>query len=86
MTEKNKRPVYEPPRARDLSAYSVSGGDDGPSPMGTCAYGAKPYTACLAGTTPFGGACSVGSLVDQQPQCNAGSMASVTCWTGGDAG
>ncbi len=83
MAKDTKKLPYEPPQALDLSA-SAARGDT--SPLGTCASGGKPYTACTIGDGPQGGGCLAGSLVDQQPQCTQGSMASVTCWPGGDAG
>ena len=93
MTKKDKRPIYEPPRARDLSLESASGQIH---PLGTCSFGGHPYTQCIVGDTadyPSSCApgsiveeCSAGSLVEEQPQCNPGSMALVSCWGGGDAG
>lgn len=84
MTEKDKRLIYEPPRARDLSAQSVSGQI---SPLGTCSYGNYPYTGCemgtLAGGTPD---CSPGDQVEVYPQCRSGSWAHSACLKGGQAG
>ncbi len=49
--EKEKRPIYEPPRARDLSAFTVDGG--------TCTAGGAPDpVGCKAGSMPFG--CAAG--------------------------
>lgn len=43
MSEKRERPLYEPPRGRDLSAISASG----LVPLGICdPVGTTPATAC----------------------------------------
>ena len=51
LKEKEKRPIYEPPRARDLTAFTVEGANclagEGPTPVG-----------CESGSNPFG--CSNG--------------------------
>ena len=83
MEDKNKRPVYKPPRARDLSSSSVSGGK--PKPYGICQGGSVPYTNCDAGPAFAAGACSpVGNLPDR-PTCKGGSNALVGCIVGGQA-
>ena len=52
LKKKEKRPIYEPPRARDLSAFTVDGG--------TCTNGGGPDgVGCEAGSVPFG--CSNGA-------------------------
>ena len=96
MKEKDERPVYEPPRARDLSVESATGQVH---PMGICMHGGHPYTECVTGITAdpstnycttgatfYPEECNTGSGVDDQPQCNTGSWALVACFAGGDAG
>lgn len=66
---KGRRPLYEPPRARDLSASGASGW----WPLGNCVDGAAPGIACNpqgAGIGPH--QCGVGSLV--HVKCKAGSV------------
>jgi hypothetical protein len=52
--KKKKRPVYEPPKARDLTAFTVDGGTcragGAPDPVG-CNAGSVPV-GCAAGATP----------------------------------
>jgi len=51
LKEKPKRPLYKPPRARDLTAFTVDGG--------TCNAGGTPdQVGCEAGSAPFG--CAAG--------------------------
>ena len=83
MTKKDKRPKYEPPRARDLSAQSVSGQI---GPLGTCSYGGYPYTGCQVGSIVGTPECSPGDQVEVYPQCRAGSWAHSACLAGGQAG
>ncbi len=76
-------PLYKPPRARDLSAFSASG----MVPLGNCSTGNVPYTGCDAGTIPnLTPDCSPGFEVGVDPQCRPGSWASSTCHSGGAAG
>ena len=88
MNEKSGRRLYEPPRARDLSAFSVSG----QGPEGVCRSGAYPYYSCVAGPN-FVGSCITGSTVDTSaclgggyhttPTCrNVGSNAATICVSG----
>jgi hypothetical protein len=83
MTKKDKRPVYEPPRARDLSAQSVSGQI---GPLGTCSFGEHPYTDCITGEMVGTADCSPGDQVEVYPQCRGGSWAHSACLQGGQAG
>ena len=83
MKDKDKRPIYEPPRARDLSVSSVSGG--GPQPLGLCADGIAPYNDCAIGedtSDPSAGCHPVGGNAAHDPQCRPGSNASVDCKAG----
>ena len=76
-------PLYQPPRARDLSAFSASG----MVPLGQCMSGPLPYEECVNGTNPAGTNpdCDPGSFADW-PKCTTGSVAAVICSAGGDAG
>ena len=88
MTEKDKRRTYEPPRARDLSAFSVSG-DVGP--LGECIAGPTPYYNCVNGPS-FAGPCNIGNNPDtsecatgsfhEYPACKAGGYAVTVCLSG----
>lgn len=88
MTEKGVRRLYEPPQARDLSAFSVSGQV---GPLGMCLPGPRPYYNCVEGGH-FIGPCSPGTLPDTSscvegafhtyPTCHGGSVASTTCISG----
>ena len=54
LKEKKKRPIYEPPRAKDLTAFTVDGSPTcnagkGPNPVG-CASGSLVF-ACAAGAS-----------------------------------
>ena len=67
MKDKDKRPIYEPPRARDLSAVSVSGQRPcmpGGSPFGLCKVGATlaPPGPCSNGQSPHAPNCKTGSI------------------------
>ena len=91
MKEKKGKPVYEPPRARDLGDPFVSGG--GPAPMGICnpggdpitnwcADGPHPFQDCYAGsgwTTPCGG-----GVGPEYGGCQTGGEAIEGCAAGGD--
>lgn len=87
MTKKSKRVLYEPPRARDLSAFGVVG--DGP--QGECQVGPTPYYACtlgsgfvgecVAGTVPDTSACVTGGF-HTFPACDRGNNAVTICFSG----
>jgi hypothetical protein len=88
MREEKLRRRYEPPLARDLSAFSVSG-DRGP--MGECIHGDYPYFQCSKGTAYISD-CNPGTGVDTShcssggvhtdPACNYGQYATTRCWSG----
>ncbi|NIN95353.1 MAG: hypothetical protein GTO49_10320 [Anaerolineae bacterium] len=80
MTEKSMRRLYEPPLARDLSAFGVSGQIE---PRGVCVPGAKPYEQCLFGPDPEGQnpPCEPGMFADD-PACSPGSNAATICKSG----
>ena len=84
MKEKNRRPIYEPPRARDLADNRVSGGSA--TPKAICHPGDAPFSVCRAGpgVTPQGACAPVGGL-PVEPKCDAGSAALVGCFAGGKA-
>jgi len=89
MNDKTNRRVYQPPQARDLSAYSAAGGDVGP--MGSCSGGPYPYFACSVGTS-YASSCGGGAAVDTSncsaggnhamPACNVGASALTACLSG----
>jgi hypothetical protein len=89
MTEKDMRCLYEPPLARDLSGFGVSG--DGPGPLGACKAGNVPWTNCVDGPE-FASVCTVGDLVDTSacspggyhayPACSFGASAATVCLSG----
>jgi len=66
MKDKDKRPIYEPPKARDISAISVSG------VVGPCQPGSYPYGSCLEGGSLSPGPCLTGKS-PITPQCSGGS-------------
>lgn len=88
MTKKSMRPLYEPPRARDLSAFSVSG----QGPLGSCVAGTTPWYSCVAGPYFDAGPCVVGDMVDTsscvaggyhtRPSCDFGASAATICISG----
>jgi hypothetical protein len=88
MKKEEKKPVYEPPFARDLSEECATGMD----PVGLCALGSHPFNDCQFGSSHQGGCsfgnspsgCSGGSM-PEHPSCRTGSSAMVGCVTGGDA-
>ena len=85
MKEKDKRPIYEPPWARDLSGSSVS--VHGIRPLGICGpTGNTPYESCSTGPGFTTGACYPNGLQPEQPSCSGGSSALVGCLAGGVAG
>jgi hypothetical protein len=87
MIKETKQRVYEPPQARDLSAYGAVGGN----PEGACESGSYPYYNCSTGTI-FGSGCVPGSFPDTsscvfggyhtRSQCNYGGSAAVICISG----
>jgi hypothetical protein len=87
MEKKNKRPVYVPPRAMDLTAFGATG----THPLGACKAGNYPYTNCVVGTV-YVGSCFPGSTVDTsacsvggyhaQPTCTVGAVAATICISG----
>jgi hypothetical protein len=84
MTMKKKRPIYEPPMAKDLSGQTATGDI---TPLGTCQpYGGHPYTGCNAGTSVGTPDCTTGLSVGDYPQCRSGSFAHSACLAGGQAG
>jgi hypothetical protein len=77
-----KKQTYEPPVARDLSAFSASG----QMPLGNCTDGGKPYETCQSGTSPSGGTCTPqGNVFPGDPACQGGSFALVQCASGSAA-
>ena len=91
--KKSDHLLYEPPRARDLSVTSVTG----IVPLGYCVNGGTPYESCQNGdifqtgdTCTNGGApsddpmCLPGNIPGG-PKCTIGSMAQITCVSGGKA-
>lgn len=75
MKEKNDRPTYEPPTARDLSSESLSSGDSG-----MCRDGMSPIRNCVQGQN-FGDECVTGSSFDF-PVCMIGTLALSNCHSG----
>jgi hypothetical protein len=82
MKEKDKRPVYDPPRARDISASSVSGF---PVPQGLCVTGtALVYPIdCITGSAPVIGACAPMGLAPEWGPCTTGQNVAAGCLSGG---
>ena len=84
MKRKNRRPIYEPPRARDLSASSVSGVS---APKGLCVSGgALVYPdECSPGGAPGGplGVCSPTGMGPDFGKCTLGNAAVEGCQSGG---
>ncbi|MBW1768042.1 MAG: hypothetical protein JRJ65_13475, partial [Deltaproteobacteria bacterium] len=68
MDKKDKRPIYEPHRSRDLSAFSASGDvgwgcRDGGDPLQECAAGLNHHPSnCTPGATPGDPVCKNGSV------------------------
>lgn len=80
MTEKDTRRLYKPPRARALSASSVSGQE----PLGICSDGsALTFGECAYGDSPAGGACSPSGLLPTLGYCSEGNNAVEGCTSGG---
>ena len=84
MKEKDKRPIYDPPRARDISGASVSGF---PVPQGLCVAGTvlQYDTPCKDGAGPMEATdyCAPTGLGPQFSQCAAGTDAAQGCISGG---
>jgi hypothetical protein len=82
--KEDKRPIYEPPCARDLSAPSASGV---PTPRGLCVTGGQlVYPGeCQAGDSPggTGGVCSPTGMGPNFGKCTLGNAAVEGCQSGG---
>jgi len=74
-------PLYQPPRARDLSASTLSG-----APLGLCQDGTFPYSDCGAGfSLGTGSDCAPGGSPTGNQCWPLGSIADATCGEGGYA-
>jgi hypothetical protein len=72
-----KRLSYEPPQARDLSAFGVSG----QGPLGFCEFGGYPYVCAVGNTADM--YCDIGAEFGQTSPCLAGPLpATSDCVTG----
>ena len=80
--KKSERLLYEPPLARDLSAFGVSGQT---GPMGMCVDGSDlTFQVCKPlGDGPAGGECSPTGDFPQFGYCDYGNMAVEGCDSGG---
>ena len=88
MAEEIKRPIYEPPAVRNLSAFSAQGGN----PQGSCRPGALPFYSCVDGPSHPGSDCLAGIGGDSSacatggyhldPSCNFGGNAATICKSG----
>ena len=75
-----KKPQYEPPRARDLSALSVSG----QGPAGMCLNGSGLTSDnCTSGPSPVGGKCDPNGVSPDYGYCNIGGAAAEGCFPTG---
>ena len=84
MKEKDKRPTYEAPRARDLSASGVSGAN--PIPQAVCTDGSNPWSTCVTGVGVAGGTgCAPTGNSPVEPKCGVGSNALIGCISGSNA-
>ena len=84
MKKKDKRPIYEPPRAIDLSVGNASGEL---KPLGACWSGTYPWHECKIGTQVAGGTdCAPVGMNEQYPKCQVGSQALISCIVGTEAG
>ena len=73
-------PLYQPPRARDLSASSASG----LLPQGMCIDGtALTSEDCISGPNPTGGDCSPTGISPKFGYCTEGNVAAEGCQSGG---
>ena len=80
MNEKREHPIYEPPRGRDLSTFSVSG-----VPLGQCKNGSIPITfTCETGGNPEQdpAACWPVGNIPEQGRCTTGGNAVEGCVLG----
>jgi hypothetical protein len=78
--KKSERLLYEPPRARDLSAFGVSGQT---GPMGICIPGtALTSQFCANGDVPAGGECLPTGDSPHFGYCTLGDLAVEGCKTG----
>lgn len=76
----NERPLYQPPRARDLSAPTAHG----QGPLGMCVDGSSLTSeSCSDGGTPEGGECSPNGLSPEYGYCTLGDFAVEGCSSGG---
>ena len=72
-------PLYQPPRARDLSASSVSG----LLPMGSCEDGSALTSGeCADGSVPVGGTCLPNGFIPDRGYCRTGDKAVEGCTSG----
>jgi hypothetical protein len=78
--EEKKRPLYEPPFARDLSEECATGAEL----IDACSMGAHPTTNDCQFGASYQTGCSAGSMPNN-PTCRSGSSASLGCVTGGSA-
>lgn len=80
--KKSERLLYEPPRARDLSAFGVSGQI---GPLGMCVDGSElTFEVCTPlGDFPGGGVCSPNGLLPDIGYCDLGQVAVEGCVSGG---
>jgi len=79
--KKSERLLYEPPRARDLSAFSVSGQI---GPKGMCVDGSDlTFEVCASGRSPLGGACLPTGVAPDFGYCDYGNKAVEGCESGG---
>jgi hypothetical protein len=90
MTKKGKKPVYEPPKAIDLSSFSANGQM---GPTGVCKHGVAPFYNCVSGPDFLGTCDPTGGTPDTSecdpvggyhltPACDSGSSAATICVTG----
>jgi hypothetical protein len=80
MSEINRRPSYEPPQARNLSAATVNG--QGPEGMCISGTGLTFQVCTPLGATPVGGACSPVGVSPTYGYCDFGNIAVEGCLTG----
>ena len=81
MCEKRERPLYDPPRGRDLSTFSARGR----VPLGICQVGSNPiWETCASGSNPQQdpAACSPVGLLPERGRCTTGGNAVEGCVNG----
>jgi len=84
MKEKDRRPIYEPPMARDLADNPARGSSVTPNAL--CTTGSNPYADCSFGPAPPGtGACAPTGGLPVEPKCQTGSAALIGCIAGSQA-